>query len=425
MNTKHASSGYTLLEALVTLFIVAEILIATLVLFDFNSRVGRTQTQIAELQQGQRIGMNSIVRLARMAGRGSLPQGNLPTGTALAVRTKVPEDTHIAPADAASPLILEGTDVLTLRGVFTRPIYFINGAGTISFSPDTGSGVPGGSLQVSNGYAPVLGEDIDSDVTVSQDVTPLIEAITAERPEALVIASRVDNAIVAVVELDPANSSAGDPANLTIAFLNTGGTHTAAYAAAVPFPGALRTAVFVAPLDEYRFYLTPPDDGFDLEPGADPVADAGYGRRSPRLCMGRFYPFTDVPFDDDPANYCLELAENFFDLQFALGIDLNGSGIVDEAADLVADEWLFNVQGDSDDDGAPINPTFGTGRILGLRISTLAMTDRPDPAYRAPEYTSLEDRLYPKTGADMLVNHDTQRRFRRRTLQSIIDLRSL
>jgi hypothetical protein len=57
-----------------------------------------------------------------------------------------------------------------------------------------------------------------------------------------------------------------------------------------------------------------------------------------------------------------------------------------------------------------------------VRISTLTRTTRPDWKYQAPVIPALEDRSY---ALDDTMNSELARQYRRRTLQTTIDLRNL
>src|SRR5436190_4801967 len=103
-----AATGFTLLEALVTITVTVVILVAILALFDFTNKLTRVQTQVADMQQELRIGQSDIVRYTRMAGRGglptSLPGKLLPRGVALALSTSVGTGAHIG--DSTSPFVI-------------------------------------------------------------------------------------------------------------------------------------------------------------------------------------------------------------------------------------------------------------------------------------------------------------------------------
>ena len=135
------------------------------------------------------------------------------------------------------------------------------------------------------------------------------------------------------------------------------------------FPTTLRNVANVALLEEYRYYVR--------EEHA--VAGDDSSDYVPRLVKARFYPNTEVAHVSDP-EFGSEVSDNILDLQFALGIDADGDGGVEEgiepggvsaelpegAIDKAEDEWLFNVAADVDDDGVA------------------AEAEKWNPAYRRP-----------------------------------------
>ena len=108
------SAGFTLFEVTLTLLVIVLILGGVLALFNANSDLARVQTHVANLQQSIRVAQYEMVRHVRMTGRGPLPQGALPNGGALALANNVAANTHISSDDNDSPLVVEGTDVLTI-----------------------------------------------------------------------------------------------------------------------------------------------------------------------------------------------------------------------------------------------------------------------------------------------------------------------
>ena len=66
--------GFSLMELIVGLFVMAEVLVVVLLLFDVNNKISRVQTSVSDIQQSQRIAQHDIGRFARMAGRGGLPR---------------------------------------------------------------------------------------------------------------------------------------------------------------------------------------------------------------------------------------------------------------------------------------------------------------------------------------------------------------
>lgn len=403
--------GFTLTELIVALFVTVEVLVAVLLLFDFNTKLARVQTNIAEMQQSQRVAQYDIARLTRMAGRGGMPQ-NL----AFAVVNNAPVGTLVA--GAGSPTVVPGTDVLQVRGIFSSPIYQVLADESI--------------LTLDNEAQPALataGTVLISAVTptgVPQDLEALRDAITDGVPEPLVLISSQGEAIRAVVELDPANSVI-TPSQITVAFRITGGTHSAAYAtlsSGGAFSNDITAVAYLGILEEYRFFVRQ-----DYAVAGDPASDL-----QPKLARGRFIPGTNLPYRNDGANAALDIADNVLDLQLSLGFDTaqGGGAIRDdsnetgdddriaEVADGANDDWLFNGTADS-----PVNVGLWNGAPLYyIRVSTLVRADQRDRDYQAPELRRLEDKDY--TSVDWAeINEERNRMYRRRILQTVVDLRNL
>ena len=400
-------SGFTLAEMAVSLFVTVSVLLGVLMLFDFTNKLSKVQGNVADMQQSLRIAQHDVVRLVRMAGRGGLPVGNLPAGLAVSVRNNVAAGQRIG--GTTTPRILEGTDVLTVRGVFAAPIYRLPEPGQIAFN---GVGGPGGATRGS------IVIPAAEPANLAQDLEPLRQAITKGRREALVLISRQNSHVYAVVELDPANSNAGDPNQVTVAFFISGGQHTGSYRTLSPngaFPATLTTVSFVGLLEEYRFYVR--------EEHADRNDDAS--DLTPKLSRARVYPGTDAPWDGDDDNWQNDIADNILDVQIAFGLDTMNGGCsvaesestctIAETEDGTGDDWLFN------DTAAPDAALLAGAPLHYVRLSTLARTDRRDINYQSPLLVRLEDHDF----AGSLYNEREERMFRRRLLQTVIDMRNL
>ncbi len=101
---------------------------------------------------------------------------------------------------------------------------------------------------------------------------------------------------------------------------------------------------FACALEEYRYYVrqnfeTPGDNTTPLKP---------------RLARARMIPGTELPHDGDVANLSLDLADDIFDLQVALGFDTDydsaGSGVgsFDDDADALGVDDVFYEGADDD-----------------------------------------------------------------------------
>ena len=201
--------GFTLIEAVVSLMLAVAILAGVLTLFDRNNQLARAQTHVAEMQNSLRVGQSELARYIRMAGRGGLPRGPLPGGLAIAVRNNVPEDgddRNIAIGDTDSPRVLPGTDVLTVRGAISDSVFQVNPLGG-GFHLDDLDDPTTGTVRVENPH---------STTGVTQSLDPLIDAINNDPHAAILLVSPVDT--WAVVEVDKATSITDEEGSVVIGF---------------------------------------------------------------------------------------------------------------------------------------------------------------------------------------------------------------
>ncbi len=398
--TPTGKAGFTLIEVLFAMLISILLIVGVYNLFELNARISRVQTDVAEMQQGQRVAQHDLARIMQMAGRGGVPLGILPNGQALEILDDAAGDAHINPDDDGTPEVLDGTDVLIVRGVFSAPIFQ---------SPiDVGTAITfdGASPSESTAGSFVLTSPTNSGIP--QDLSAVIEAVEEGRPEALMIVSNLGDNIFAVVELDPANSIVDDPTNPTIAFKISGGEHTDQYMALTPggvFPANLNAYAHIGLLEEYRYFVR--------ELRAD-------GELIPSLSRARTYPGTQAPWNGEEANWAVDMVDNVLDLQLALGIDADGDGVVadgfaHEGGDPVTDEWLYNVGADDD-----AEPQWAAGRLMYLRATSLVRSERNDRGFVAPAIDRLENHDY----SDSAFNEEPENWFRRRTVTTTVDLRN-
>lgn len=431
--------GFTLVELLVSLLLLSMLLVAALVLFDFNSRVARVQTHVADMQQNLRVSQDELVRTVRMAGRGGLMDAlevdrgdpatippaaeetwnTFPNGIAVSVRQNAADDETIL-VGVDSPDVVEFTDVLTVRGFITTPILMVNYQDPANFTVDPAAvGGPKGTITVRS-------------VTTSglvQKLKPLADSIADGRPEALLIVSAVNDEDYAVVELVPGDSIVddfGNPTVITAAFRFPADpsvdSRMASYIRLSPkqtYPSTLTTAASVGILEEYRFFVR--------ERTSDEFSSDGAGTADlqPSLARLRTFPNREEAYANESA---VDVADNILDLQVAMGIDTNGDNAVDEAApgdsgaDFAADEWLGNHWDDDPDDARwelPVN------RLFYVRVNLLARTDRRDPDYTSPPIVKIEDSEYAEERVPDTERNRRDRLFRRRLLSTVVDLRNL
>lgn len=397
--------GFTLIELLVTSFVLVVLVLAVLAMFDFAARMSRAQTELANLQQAQRIAQHELVRMVRMAGRGGL----LPAA-ALVVRNDRPADDPILTGGGSGvPRVAEHSDVMIIRGIFTGELFQLDTTDPTAFTYDAANNT--GTLTLRS----VSSSGVPQDVAQIEDVL----ADEDDVPEALLIVSAVDDNAYAVVELDPAvpvavtvdETTVPATRSVTFGFLAqnaAGGRNTNAY-------GALSSVALISPqmqsvayagvLEEYRFYVR------------EQAAQAGVpgSGRALELARARVYPGTELAYRGEDSNLSLTVAENILDLQASFGVDQDADGIYEEGesvTDKKNDDWGFNVAGDVPPIGAP----------AFVRLTTVARSDRPDPAHEADLLADVEDRVY---AGDALNASRIERLYRRWPLQSLIDLRNM
>jgi type II secretory pathway pseudopilin PulG len=422
--------GFSLIELAVALAVMIIVMFGLLALFDMNERIGKVQTRVTEMQQSLRIAQYDVVRLVRMAGRGNLATAQtgstLPTGVAVSVRDNVAVGSYLIPGDNSSPPLVPGTDVITVRGAFTHPIYQVNSLDPNAYTLVDPTSPTDPRPATATGLDIVLCDPSPSGLP--QDLTKLRAMIdealatpARAKTEAMTIVSPVDSAFYDVVQLNPAGSSktaascpGGVNAGVTLKLvsdplataqahyreLGPGGTGRTENIAAT-----VSSVKYVTVIEEYRFYVR-----------ADRTAD---GELLPVLARARFFPNTDVPYQNDLANLRIDVAENILDLQASYGIDANGDGqVLEDSVDPTTDEWLLNAAGD-----LPI-----AGRLSYLRVTTLARTGGRDTKYQAPLIDAIENNDYTVGGAPpphLPLNDEDQRMYRRRMLQTVVDLRNL
>jgi prepilin-type N-terminal cleavage/methylation domain-containing protein len=411
--------GFTLIEVMVSLIVTVIVLLGVLALFDFSNKLARVQTNISDMQQSLRVAQTDAVRLIRMAGRGGLPLGTLPAGSAVAVRDNVASGSHIG--DGATPEVVPGSDVLTIRGVFTSPIYQINTANPAAFNLNSKLAPTSGTVRIRS----------TTPTAIPQELTAIKDAIKSNRHEALILVSPQNASVWAMVELNPSTSDTSNPDEIVVGFTIAGGSHTADYlkfssAGAGTYPTDLTNAAFVGIVEEYRFYVrrafaVTGDDKSDL---------------TPKLARARVYPGTETPWGDDAENWRADIADNIFDLQLALGLDTpakdpaaaactGGTILSDEvncgvyeSADGENDDWMYNGEKNTD----PLS--FANSDLHYVRLTTLARTDRRDKDYAAPTLARVENNKYDNPDTSVF-NSDTERMYRRRILRTVIDMRNL
>lgn len=448
-------AGFTLIEMLIALTISVVLTAAVFGTFRLNSRVARVETAMTQMQQSVRAVHLEVGSRLRVAGRGGLFQGTPAKarpdlGAVIEIADNVTGAARdVLPTMANSPRAVEGTDILTVRGVFTTPIYQTFGndesrsflvlrdaSGTVTGNPTLARS---GQIQICN----------QSPSGFPQPLDPLREAITTGSQEALVLASNADAGDYGVVRIDTGSSLATSTlcnpadatAGVTLSFVVSGdGGRADQYrqlaASGLGLPSSLTSVSFAALLEEYKYFVrdvreVPGDNTTQL---------------LPRFSRARLYPNTGAPWGVDAAvqadSAATDIADDLLDFQVSLGLDSNqGGGSIEdgsaaaqtlfESANGRGDDWLFNSSEDNPQDpvwarpgSAVLTSPWLKARLFYVRITTVGRAFQPELGYEAPVLTSLEDRTYDRSNPDD-PDSSEQRQFRRWLLTTTIDLRNL
>lgn len=430
-------SGFSLIELLIGMLIAIEILVAAFTIFDVHNRLARVQLQITDMQQSLRVAQYDMVRTTRMAGRGGLPANfrvdattiSVPWLRSLAVEVR---DNVLAGGDdqvalgKADPVALPGTDILTVRGCLSGLLFQMDATSPTDFDP---SDLTATTLRIPSNLPNGRSQDL-AQLLEPGFSSPILLQSSLSRGQFVIgeVTNVTGNATAVTITLTFA-SLLSPPNPLVVA------------------PPAGFVPGFVCALEEYRYYVRPTNVTV-----ADPNNPT---QLSPRLARARMIPGTELGHDDDDANLTLDLADEIFDLQVALGFDTDfdsagsGAGSFDDDGDALGvddvffegatdnaratDDWLGNSS--TDDPTAAqyrVNAAILARpvRLYYVRISTLARTARRDPNYEAPDFDPvaaedfIENNNYDAAPASFFKS-GVNRQFRHRLLQTVVDLRNI
>jgi len=510
--------GFSLVELLVTLVIFGTITAGLILVFDNSARLARVQNQLAQMQQGQRVGQAEIVHYAKVAGRGGLPLSRIQlpdtdgdgtadalagsdpdydypgvfprNGIALAIHNNVPAIRSISGVTdsdegdcnptGTDPCVVPGSDVLITRGVFSMPVYYVeppvdvsgwftDGDGDGDMDTATGQITVPGKIRVSGqhwqGYPQELGTLVDYLKRAKQRSADDQKAI------AFILRNNLNPNAYVILEFDHANVNLADikeekctntglPVNddsnpncvtFPLKLSQWGTTDTSdgyrqltsgtglqggslaldngiAGMDPIPIP---QTVDSIGVLEEHRFFAR-----VNWQEQAAGLPD----RLSPVLSRVEFQPGTNVVV----AGSLTDVAENVIDLQLAVGVDTDPFGAVPGYGQIQEDgtendEVLFNAAADDPGTGVYAAPPNAHAAWFVpdveyhfLRINTIVEVGERDFDHQAPPFTWIEDydrgqpfALAGSPEPTVDYNSEDRRRFRRRWLQTAVELRNL
>lgn len=464
-------SAFTLLELLMVMAVLSILLTGISMIFIETSRVARVQTQQAALQQNQRSVHQELSRMVRMAGLGGLPitwtneksdltptyatTGSFPDGFALGLVNNVTSGTQVGPH-----FVLPGSDMLTIRGVFTTPVYYLRDRVRLEDAVVAG--------EISNYFVEVSSRAGAFDLPLTPLIDRVKQAIDDTEPLAFILRDLQNPDAYVIMELWPATTDlteyecdnavkpSGWPTDpgkdgrkyciriglqfkrasansLPFGNLSMGNKLDAAYGnAQVDMPGGGTKPKLEIPvnvqsiglLEEFKYYVRP---SFQI-PGDQ------NSRFSPILTRAELLPGTDTVLNS------IDIARDIIDVQYAVGIDTSGEILgtgFNEVEDLGSDtdEVLFN----SDQDtltlpsvlvNAGIDPPVYFHPDLDfqyLRVTTVSQLPSPTQGQWVPRLGEFEDHdlSLTKTVDGYTYNFNTERNVPRTYHQSYIELRNL
>jgi prepilin-type N-terminal cleavage/methylation domain-containing protein len=131
-----SSRGFTLVEMIVVVFLLALAMIGILSVFDASARINKAESDVADAQGAVRYGIYSMTKAIRMAGAGGLyvtqavlnhrdkqmPGISVENSVDENSYDNVEEGTTVTPLTGAAIQVRPGTDMIEIRGVINSPL---------------------------------------------------------------------------------------------------------------------------------------------------------------------------------------------------------------------------------------------------------------------------------------------------------------
>ena len=402
------AGGFSLVEMIVVLFLLAVAMLGLLSVFDASSRINKSQQDVADAQGAVRYGIQWMTRAIRMAGSGGLfvtqavlnaadPDlaGIRPAGVAY---DNVPEGTTVTSL-TGDVAVRPGTDMIEIRGVIRSPL--------IGFDAASGCepcGAPGGP---SGGCGDCVG--VASLSVVPTTNTGHVNDDPVNRPQ------------FSQVDAYTAGATANHPMLVLVAFHEDLHPDCSLYpqpaynVAMISAPTALVAGRSFGNLHFTDRVAKEFNPETPLEKGADGLARKRV-RHAGVLDDLIFFIDNSSPLHPALAQGTrrgeafdvVALADDIEDMQIAYGVDSDGNNAINRRAgkaasfdsnvssEIEGDEWAPNVPGetpfpmtDFQSQQPPPGPPFShpgrhCPRLHAVMISLVAKSHDPDPTYRAP-----------------------------------------
>ena len=128
------SDGFTLIEAIIAVFLLALAMLGLLAVFDASARINKSEQDVADAQGAVRYGIYQMTRVIRMAGSGGMfvTQAILNQGDPQLLDMNPPNvnfDNVAAGTTVGGTPVREGTDMIEVRGVILSPLLAFDAQG--------------------------------------------------------------------------------------------------------------------------------------------------------------------------------------------------------------------------------------------------------------------------------------------------------
>jgi prepilin-type N-terminal cleavage/methylation domain-containing protein len=367
--------GFTLIEAVVTLAVMAPVAMGLYSLLDSSTRLTKQESNVAQAQQSSRGGIYEVARFLRQARVGQLFYSN----AVLPVYDNAPSGRTVRDLSGAGHIVRPGTDAVEVRGIILGDKY------TLTSGDVTCSGGCDGTSQMT-----IILRSVASNGAVNYPASQKPSLASKTRPFYLVVGDSSTwpvtisgkNYIVPLyyVGLVNANSSGS-----WYAYSSSGGNATFTFSMNPSDAGARlfnATADAGAPSLSSPFLCGAVDDIlFFVDEGTAAVS----GDTHPSLAM--------ATYDPSSGNYDVQpLVDEVEDFQVAYGVDGADGSTPDGGADPVhvdmtsanRDEWVGNVAGEVDASlGTPAASVPRTGAVNAFLDPTVTEPDSAKPLLRS------------------------------------------
>ncbi len=380
MEASRSERGFTLIEVVVTLAVMAPVSLGLYSLLDSSNRLTKQESNVAQAQQSSRGGIYEVARIIRQARVGQLYYGN----AVLPIYDNAPSGKTVKDIGGTEHIIREGTDVVEVRGVILGDKFAITGGDV------TCSGSCDGTSQMtiivrSTAFNGVLNYPAGQKPSIATKTRPFYLVVGDSSTQPVNVSGKTYLVPLYYVGLVNANGSGTwytydssgtistftfsmNPSNLGAKVLNAtagGGAPT------------LSNPFVCGAVDDILFFV---DEG----------TAAVSGDTHPNLAM--------ATFDPSSGNYDVQpLVDEVEDFQIAYGVDGADGSTPDGGADPVRvdlsaanrDEWVGNIAGETDASlGTPATAVPRTGAVNAF-VDVTVPTSETAPANVRPILRAL------------------------------------